>query len=406
MSAEEKAKDRLGDILIRKGLISKAELDQAVQCQVLFGGRLGTNILESGGMSEEDLEDILAEKYNVEAVRFEDLKEIPSQVIHQIPTEFAIQHQVIPCKIRGNNLMVAMMEPVDRQLIGEIAAETGMTIRSGVALEVYIRWALERYYGCKRDARFINLERSLALRRELKAHPPAERKPAASPGESLWRGGETTPGLLSQPLLPDPLDITSVEGVPRSLEEFWERVGRTSSHPRHMLPRVLRELKQAQNREQIAQIVLDYANRLMPRVALFFIKSGVVFGWDGRGERLNRAQVSGIMIPLELQSVFKTVHDTGAYFLGPPPDTAINHRFVSAMGGLIPGASLLMPISLFGRVVAILYGDMGPKRELTADVSDLQPVLVESGNALLRLIKESKAKNPAPAPDKTDEEAD
>ncbi len=399
MASEGKPKGRLGDILIGKGLLTKSELDQAVQCQVLFGGRLGTNLLEVGNVSEEDLENILSEKYGVDVVRFHDLQDIPGNVIHQLPTEFAIRHIVVPYRISGSSLKVAMIDPDDKLAIGGIATETGMAVQPGVALEVYLRWALEKYYGCRREARFVNLERNLELRREIKIAERAK-APLPAPGESLWRGGESLPGMPTQPLLPDPMDITSIEGAPRSLEDFWERVGRTS-HPRHMIQRVIRDLKKAADREEVAQILLDYANRLMPRVALFFIKGGIVFGWDGRGERLSRAQVSGIMIPLELQSIFKTVYETGAYFLGPPAETSINQRFLAAMGGFIPGSSLLMPIHVQDRVVAILYGDMGPGRAVSAEVSDIQPVLVGVSNALRRLIRESKAANPPDPSDKT-----
>jgi hypothetical protein len=392
MPSAKKGEERLGDILIRKGLLDRSELDQAVQCQVLFGGRLGTNLLELGYLSEETLVEVLAEKYGVDVVEFEDLQEIPSRVIRQIPAdEVAIKYQLVPYQLWGKKLKVAMIDPERTHAIEEVVKETGMTVQPGVALEVHLRWALEKYYGYKREARFINLERSLALRREIKESPLVQ-EPVSRPGDSLWQKSQSVPSFPVRPLLPDPLDITSVEGFPRSLEEFWERVGRTS-HPRHMIPRVIRDFKQATNREEVAQILLDYANRLLPRVALFFIKSGIVFGWDGRGERLARTQVSGIMIPLELESVFKTVHDTGALYLGPLSETPINQRFLKAMGGFIPGSSLLMPVSVLDRVVAIFYGDMGPGREVTTQVSDLQPLLVEVGHALHRLIQESKSSN-------------
>ena len=60
--------ERLGEILVRKGLIRAEQLDQAVQCQVIFGGRLGTNLLELGHVQEDELNEVLAQKCQVPAV--------------------------------------------------------------------------------------------------------------------------------------------------------------------------------------------------------------------------------------------------------------------------------------------------------------------------------------------------
>lgn len=391
MKRADESEGRLGDMLVSRGLLTKKELDQAVQCQVLFGGRLGTNLLELGYLSEEKLINILAEKYKTHAVSFEQLQDIPPRVIRQIPTDdIAIKYQVIPYELWENKIKVAMIDPDQADAVAGIFRETGMQVQTGVALEVHLRWALEKYYGCRREARFINLERNLELRRRMNLSEEKHQSTTPSPDDSLWRKSESVPDFSKQPLLPDPLDITSVEGAPKSLDEFWERVGRTS-HPRHLLPKVLRDLKQAQNREEVAQILLDYSNRLLPRVALFFIKSGIIFGWDGRGERLDRSHVAGIMIPVELESVFKTVYNTGSYYLGPLPETSINQRFLKAMGGYLPGSSILMPVNVNNRVVAIFYGDMGPGKKVTTQISDLQPIFVEVAQALLRLIRESKA---------------
>jgi hypothetical protein len=47
--------ERLGELLIKKGKLTQAQLDQAVQCQILFAGKLGTVLLELGYIGEKDL---------------------------------------------------------------------------------------------------------------------------------------------------------------------------------------------------------------------------------------------------------------------------------------------------------------------------------------------------------------
>lgn len=386
--------ERLGELLIRKGLLTREQMEQAVQCQVIFGGRLGTNLLELGHVGEAELNEALAQKCGVPAVRREELEDIPPPVIQLLSRESAERCQAVPVRLAGTNLYTAMLDPDDSALLNTLSTTTGKTIQPGVALEVYLRWALDRYYGIRREARFINLERTLTRRREIEADPArrADLQSAAKPlgpGDTFWAGSQTIPFFPMEPLLPDPQSITAMEGAPKSLEDFWERVGRTS-HPHHLLPRVFRQLQAADSRDRIAQIILDFGERLLPRIALFFIKEGMVFGWDARGERLSRGQVSGIMIPLDRPSVFRTVVETGAFFLGPVPDTPFNRRLLSALGNFNPPAVLLLPMLLAERVVAILYGDMGPGAKPLPDFADLQAVLVEAQRAFQKLILASK----------------
>ncbi len=400
--------EQLGEILIRKGLISAEQLDQAVQCQVIFGGRLGTNLLELGHLGEEELSKALGQKCRVPAVPRQELEEIPSRVIALVPPELARRCQAVPLRLVGHVLHTAMLDPADPAPLKVLASATGKAIGPAVALEVYLRWALDRYYGIKREARFINLERTLALSREMAAHPvpsglsfgapatlgarvptPAPVKPLG-PGDTFWAGSQNIPLLAVDPLLPDPQSITQMESAPKSLDDFWERVGRTS-HPHHLLPMVFRQLEQARDRDAIAEIILDFGRRTLPRVALFFIKAGLVFGWEGRGERLSREQVSGIMIPLDRPSLFRTVVETAAVSLGPVPDSPFNRRFLAAIGNPASAVAVLIPVSLAERVVTILYGDMGWSNLPVPDLADLHAVLAEAQKAFSRLIVQSRA---------------
>ena len=397
--------ERLGDLLIRKGLLTAEQLDQAIQCQVIFGGRLGTNLLELGHVGEEALNEALAQKCQAPAVKREELEEVPPQVIELVSRELAGRYGAVPLRLTGSQLQMAMLDPGEPAPVKALAAATGKTVQPAVALEVYMRWALERYYGIKREARFINLERTLALIREMAAQPsgktsgarvpvgarvpsPAQVKPLG-PGDTFWAGSQNIPLFPAEPLLPDPQSITAMEGAPKTLDDFWERVGRTS-HPHQLLPRLFRQLEQAPNRDQIAELVLDFGQRILPRVALFFVKAGLVFGWDGRGERLTRGQVSGIMLPLDRPSLFRTVVETGAVSLGPVPDAPLNRRFLTAMSNPRPAVAVLIPVTLAERVVAILYGDMGWSAQTIPDLADLHAVLAEAAKAFSRLIAQSR----------------
>ena len=372
----------LGEILIKKNLITPAQLNQAVQCQILFGGRLGTVLLELGYIGEKDLAEALSERYGTEAVRLEDLKDIPDEVISLLPRELAIRYQMIPFRKLARRIYLAMLNPDDQEALAEAEKATGLKPSPFVALEVYFRWALERYYGIKRETRFIQLEKNLELMRELY---PYSALMNAEPGESLWIASETIPEIT------DPgKKIEKEEKPPENLDEFWEQAGR-EGYPRLILPKEKEKLREAKIREEIADIILDFAQLIFPRVALFYITGQVAFGWKGRGSGIDKKSLASLMVPLELESVFQTVYKTGAYYMGALPKGAVNQRILVGLGGIVPARALVMPIFVYGKIALILYADSGaepPEKE--PDLASLQELIGEAQLAFQRIIKAEK----------------
>lgn len=378
---KKEPEERLGDLLIRRKLITKDQLDQAVQCQVLFGGRLGTNLLELGFVSEDALRKLLVEKYNLPAVIREDMIDVPREVIALVPAEVADKHKLCPVRLTEETLETAMLEPWRESSLQALTESTALKVKPLLALEPDVFWALEKYYGVKREARYVNLDRWLADQPQTKKAPPA-RKP------------EKVKTVMSmESLFPDPQDITAREGVPRSLDDFWDRVGRTG-HPEYLLPRVIRDLAAAATRDEIARIVLDFSAIVFYRALLFTVHEDLLFGWDGRGEGIDSRTAAAIMVPLSRRSMFKTVVEAGAYFLGPVPESPINRRFLAALGPARPKSVLILPILVSGKVAALLYGDMGHDQAVASQIQPLQNVITAASLAFQRLIVKQKAENP------------
>ncbi len=380
---EIRPEDRLGDILIKRGRITQEQLDQTVQCQILFGGRLGTNLLELGFITKEELRRVLEEKYETSSVGRDEFKEIPEEVISLVPAELALKHKLIPLRKNDDMLVVAMLDPQRESSIQAISEATSLKIKSLVALEMDIAWAMEKYYGVKREARFINLDQWLFLHE-------ASRQEQERPKKKTAR--QDPEGIF-----PDPQDITAMEGVPENLDDFWDRVGRTA-YPDYHIPRVIKDMQHALTRNEIAQIVLDFASLIFERTMLFVVNQDMLMGLDARGRDIDQRTALALMLPLSRRSMFKTVLETGAYFLGPVPDTPINNRFIAAMGRQAPRSVLILPIFIGGKVAALLYGDMGHDQKITGKFSALQQVTYMAGQAFEKLIRQQKDKNLIPPP--------
>ena len=147
--------EKLGELLIRKNLLTQAQLEEALQAQVIFGGKLGTVLIEMGLITEDTLAEILAQLISIPCAKPGQLQNIPEDVIKIISAELAEKHKVMPVSVSGKKLTLAMAEPHKLQAIDEISFRTGYIIRPILALEVRLVFALENYYGIRRTMRYI-----------------------------------------------------------------------------------------------------------------------------------------------------------------------------------------------------------------------------------------------------------
>ena len=87
---------RLGELLVGEGLITRAQLDSALTAQQIFGGRLGTNLVEHGFVNEVDLARLLAKQLDVPMVDPNALAEVDDRVLALIPGDLAREYAVVP----------------------------------------------------------------------------------------------------------------------------------------------------------------------------------------------------------------------------------------------------------------------------------------------------------------------
>ena len=102
---------RLGELLIKNKLLTQAQLEEALQTQVIFGGKLGTILIEMGLISENVLAEILSNLINIPCLKPDQLENIPEHVIKIISPELAQKHKVVPVAVNGKKLTLAM-EPI------------------------------------------------------------------------------------------------------------------------------------------------------------------------------------------------------------------------------------------------------------------------------------------------------
>lgn len=137
---------KLGQILINSNIISEEQLKQALTLQKKEGGRLGTNLVKLGYITEEKLVSFLSKQYGVPAINLNDHRIDPS-VIKLVPYEMARKYLIIPIARVGATLTVAMVDPSNVFAIDDVKFMTGYNVEVVVSSESSIINAINTYYS-------------------------------------------------------------------------------------------------------------------------------------------------------------------------------------------------------------------------------------------------------------------
>jgi len=136
---------KLGELLIKENLITEEKLDKALEEQNTHGGRLGTNLVKLGFVSEKQLVSALSKQHNVPGIDLNTV-DIDENVLKIVPATVATKYELVPISRVGKMLTVAMVNPDDIFALEDIKFSTGFEVQPVIASENSIRNALEKYY--------------------------------------------------------------------------------------------------------------------------------------------------------------------------------------------------------------------------------------------------------------------
>jgi type IV pilus assembly protein PilB len=137
--------DRLGEILLREGLVTREQLAQALTEQKNTKHRLGYVLVKLGLVQELEITKLLARQYRMPAVdlsRFE----VDPKIIKLVPADMATKSVVLPLKREGRTLTVAMADPTDLGLLEDLKFITRFDLFPVIAGEYTLRNLIEKYY--------------------------------------------------------------------------------------------------------------------------------------------------------------------------------------------------------------------------------------------------------------------
>jgi hypothetical protein len=379
--------EKLGELLIRKNLLTQTQLEEALQAQVIFGGKLGTVLIEMGLITEDILAEILAQLISIPCAKPGQLQNIPENVVKIISPELAEKHKVMPVSVSGKKLTLAMAEPHKLQAIDEISFRTGYIIRPILALEVRLVYALENYYGIKRTMRYIAPPKK--VREELNQLHVSETAdgPIEAPDTDEELGALGSEHIYEKPAAEPAQPVGVVEDEIEELgdDDLIEEL----EDEEITLATTAQALVGITDRNDVADAVIAYLGANYARAALFMVVAGQVTGWRSAKEGQPIPGFEQFQLPLSEPSVLKTAVESNSFFLGPVPQTGANLALTTFLGKPAPQSALLLPMSMLGRVVGLICVD-DPKTDLSAAVVDVQQLSSKALMAFEILILHNK----------------
>lgn len=155
---------KLGEILVRENLISSQQLREALEYQRSSGGRLGSNLVKLGIISDDVITAVLSRQYGVPSINLE-LFQIEEDTIKLISQEVAQKYAVLPISKVGATLTLAMADPTNVFAMDDIKFMTGLNVEPVIASEASLNIAVAKYYSTSKqidvfdDSMIENFER-------------------------------------------------------------------------------------------------------------------------------------------------------------------------------------------------------------------------------------------------------
>ncbi len=148
MSLRRIINKQLGELLLERGIISQIQLNQALDIQHAKGGLIGEILVELGFAKEEDIAQSLTAQYGFPYLPLSNY-DVNPEITNIIPSRVARQYLLVPIDKIGNNLTLAMSNPLNIQAIEDVELLSGCSVQTFVSTSSDIKRAIEKYYKGK-----------------------------------------------------------------------------------------------------------------------------------------------------------------------------------------------------------------------------------------------------------------
>lgn len=153
---------RLGEIATASGILSEEQIQQALQLQKGSGKRLGTVLIDEGFITEGQLINMLSQQLGIDFVDLATYT-ISPEMVDVLPKSLAKKYDVIPVRLEGDVLCLAMADPLNFMAVEEARVASGRQIQPMIATAAGVSRAYNSLYENERAVKAISQMRQEAL---------------------------------------------------------------------------------------------------------------------------------------------------------------------------------------------------------------------------------------------------
>ncbi len=354
---------RLGELLLEEKLVTKAHLEEALETQVIYGGRLGTNLCELGFLKEADLARVLGRQHNLPFASG-DMKPDPIAV-NSVAHKFLDDNDLMPMRVDPTRITVAVLGPNQIEAIDALSFKTSKRVVQVVIPEFRMNQLLRAYVKAFRPVRPIDMNTVRPSKEKNAAvHVPKDVSELINEDDfaSLYA---VAAGATDEEVV--------IEGEVVSEEMPAYAPPAAPKRPTSPLTFVEAQklLQTSSDREDIARTVLRFAVAKFRRALILSVQGDLVTGWHGAGRGVSDKAVRRIGVSLREENTFKMVRDLRSHFIGPMKSTPGMDVFYKMVGGAAPSTAVVLPLLVRGKPVHLLYLDAGPGQVTPPDIGEL-----------------------------------
>jgi hypothetical protein len=401
---------RLGELLLADGLIAPDELERAIAQHRASGVRLGASLYLSGRVTADAIARALARQHGVPAALVRHLDGRDPTLTGRIPGELARRTMALPVALSKGQagdaapaLVVCMRDPGDAAAVAAITRAAGGRVIPAVACEAVLAAHVARAYPAGQDDEGDSVdvvfdEISGTYSAPLDAGDPLLM--LVSLDDTRVAKDFTQTGLIGTSQRLTPVTEPPPDRLSRPSGTFPPVAARDTAPPpvapaaaAEVAPvldvdAVIDALADAATRDAVGDAAIAFLRGAYRVAAVLLVRDNLALGHRGFGGSLTPATVESMVVPLNVPSVLRSVHDSGRPFTGAPPDAGtVQERFLRVLGN--PREVVVMPVVLRDRPVCLILV-AEPRGDADDAQLDLRTVVAAMEEAYLRLIRDAK----------------